>query len=72
MKKLPESKNAKALAKELFYLLLPYKNFVHSIISDNGTDLKIQKICSFHSLTVAKIIKQKLHLIVESAKIQKV
>ena len=38
MKKLPEGKNAKALAKELFYLLLPYKEFVHSITSDNGTE----------------------------------
>ncbi|GHT57468.1 IS30 family transposase [Bacteroidia bacterium] len=38
MKKLPEGKNAKALAKELFYMLLPYKKFVHSITSDNGTE----------------------------------
>jgi IS30 family transposase len=38
MKTLPEGENAKALAKELFYLLLPYKNFVHSITSDNGTE----------------------------------
>ena len=38
MKKLPEGKNAKALAKELFYLLVPYKKFVHSITSDNGTE----------------------------------
>jgi IS30 family transposase len=37
-KKLPKGKNAKALAKELFYMLLPYKNFVHSITSDNGTE----------------------------------
>jgi IS30 family transposase len=36
MKKLPKGKNAKALAKELFYLLLPYKRWVHSITSDNG------------------------------------
>ena len=38
MKKLPEGKNAKALAKELYYMLLPYKKFVHSITSDNGTE----------------------------------
>jgi len=38
MKKLPEGKNAKALAKELYYLFLPYKDFVHSITSDNGTE----------------------------------
>jgi IS30 family transposase len=38
MKKLPEGKNAKALAKELFYMLVPYKKFVHSITSDNGTE----------------------------------
>jgi IS30 family transposase len=38
MKKLPEGKNAKSLAKELFYMLVPYKNFVHSITSDNGTE----------------------------------
>ncbi|MDR1632220.1 MAG: IS30 family transposase, partial [Dysgonamonadaceae bacterium] len=38
MKKLPKGKNAKALAKELFFLLLPYKQCVHSITSDNGTE----------------------------------
>ncbi|KAA6330837.1 hypothetical protein EZS27_020500 [termite gut metagenome] len=38
MKKLSKGKNAKALAKELYLLLLPYKNFVHSITSDNGTE----------------------------------
>jgi IS30 family transposase len=38
MKKLPKGKNAKALAKILYYLLLPYKNSVHSITSDNGTE----------------------------------
>ena len=38
MKKLPEGKSAKALAKNLFYTLLPYKEFVHSITSDNGTE----------------------------------
>ncbi|KAA6315101.1 hypothetical protein EZS27_034389 [termite gut metagenome] len=38
MKKLSKGKNAKALAKELYLLLLPYKNFVYSITSDNGTE----------------------------------
>ena len=38
MKKLPKGKNAKELAKTLYYMLLPYKNFVHSITSDNGTE----------------------------------
>jgi IS30 family transposase len=35
---LPKGKNAKALAKELFFLLLPYKDHVFSITSDNGTE----------------------------------
>jgi IS30 family transposase len=38
MKKLPEGKNAKALAETLYLMLFPYKNFVHSITSDNGTE----------------------------------
>ena len=38
MKKLKRGKNAKSLARELFLLLLPYKNFVHSITSDNGSE----------------------------------
>jgi IS30 family transposase len=38
MKKLTEGKNAKALAKELYYMLLPYKKAVHSITADNGTE----------------------------------
>jgi IS30 family transposase len=38
MKKLPKGKNAKALAEELFLLLLPYKQLVHSITSDNGSE----------------------------------
>jgi IS30 family transposase len=38
MKKLQKGKNAKELAKTLFYLLLPYKDFVLSITSDNGTE----------------------------------
>jgi len=38
MRKLSEGKNAKALANELYYMLLPYKKNVHSITSDNGTE----------------------------------
>jgi IS30 family transposase len=38
MKKLKRGKNAKSLARELFLLLLPCKNFVHSITSDNGSE----------------------------------
>ena len=38
MKKLPKGKNAKALAQELYYILLPYKKAVLSITSDNGTE----------------------------------
>jgi IS30 family transposase len=38
MKKLPKGKNAKALAKELYYMLLPYKKAIRSITADNGTE----------------------------------
>jgi IS30 family transposase len=38
MKKLPEGKNAKGLAKTLYSMFLPYKDFVRSITSDNGTE----------------------------------
>ena len=38
MKKLPKGKNAKALAKILYFMLVPYKKYVHSITSDNGTE----------------------------------
>jgi IS30 family transposase len=38
MKKLPHGKNAEALAKELYFMLLPYKKAVLSITSDNGTE----------------------------------
>ena len=44
MKKLPAGKNAKKLAKTLFYLLLPYKEFVMSITSDNGTEFYEHKL----------------------------
>lgn len=38
MKKLPFGKNAKQLADVLIKLLLPYKDFVHTITTDNGTE----------------------------------
>jgi IS30 family transposase len=38
MKKMPNGKNAKGVAKELYYMLLPYKKAVLSITSDNGTE----------------------------------
>lgn len=38
MKKLEEGKKAKALAKDMVKLLIPYKNAVHTITSDNGTE----------------------------------
>jgi IS30 family transposase len=44
MKKLSKGKNAKALAKELFSLLLPYKQCVHSITSDNGSEFYGHKL----------------------------
>jgi IS30 family transposase len=44
MKKLPKGKNAKALAKELFFLLLPYKQCVHSITSDSGSEFYGHKL----------------------------
>jgi IS30 family transposase len=44
MKILPEGKNAKALEKELFFLLLPCKQHVHSITSDNGTGFYEHKL----------------------------
>jgi IS30 family transposase len=38
MKKLPEGKVANGLANAVVEMLLPYKNAVHSITSDNGTE----------------------------------
>jgi IS30 family transposase len=37
MEKLQKGKNTKSPAKELFYLLLPYKRWVHSITSGNSS-----------------------------------
>ncbi len=44
MKKLPEGKVAKGLAKAVIDLLLPYKHNVHSITSDNGTEFAEHKL----------------------------
>jgi len=38
MKKLEKGKDAKALADVVILMLLPYKAFVHSITTDNGTE----------------------------------
>lgn len=39
MKKLEDGKKAESLAKTVVNMLLPYKKYVHSITSDNGTEL---------------------------------
>jgi IS30 family transposase len=54
MKKLPKGKNAKELTKELFYMLLPYKKFVLSITSDNGTEFYEHK-------QIAKLLNTKYY-----------
>jgi IS30 family transposase len=38
MKKLPSGKNSKQLADAVIKLLLPYKKYVHTITTDNGTE----------------------------------
>ena len=38
MKKLKKRKNAKALANDIYTMMLPYKEIVLSITSDNGTE----------------------------------
>jgi len=38
MRKLPQGKNAESLAANVIDMLKPYKNIVHSITSDNGTE----------------------------------
>ena len=38
MKKLEKGKEARELAKEVVKLLLPYKKYIHSITSDNGSE----------------------------------
>lgn len=44
MKKLPEGKVAKGLASAVVEMLLPYKQYVHSITSDNGTEFAEHKL----------------------------
>ena len=44
MKKLPEGKVAGGLADAVIELLLPYKNNIHSITSDNGTEFADHKM----------------------------
>ena len=44
MKKLPEGKVAKGLAGAVVDMLLPYKNVIHSITSDNGTEFAEHKL----------------------------
>jgi IS30 family transposase len=44
MKKLPQGKMAKGLAAVVVELLSPYKNVVHSITSDNGTEFAEHKL----------------------------
>lgn len=46
MRKLPNGKNAKELSKEVVDMLLPYKEFVHSITSDNGSEFAEHKTIS--------------------------
>ena len=43
MERLPFGKNAEQLAKTVIEMLLPYKDFVHSITSDNGTEFAQHK-----------------------------
>ena len=51
MKKLPFGKNAEELTKAVVQLLFPYKDFVHSITSDNGTEFASHKKISKKLLT---------------------
>ena len=51
MEKLPFGKNAEQLAKIVIQMLLPYKAFVHSITSDNGTEFAEHKKISRKLLT---------------------
>ncbi len=46
MRKLPFGKNAKELAKVVIDMMLPYKQFVHSITSDNGKEFAEHKTIS--------------------------
>lgn len=51
MKKLPFGKNAEELAKTVIDLMLPYKNYVLSITSDNGKEFAEHKKISKKLLT---------------------
>jgi len=51
IRKLPFGKNAEELAKIVIDLLLPYKDFTHSITSDNGTEFAKHKKISEKLLT---------------------
>jgi IS30 family transposase len=44
MKKLEKGKNAEGLAKTIIEMLLPYKKYIHSITSDNGTEFAEHKV----------------------------
>lgn len=44
MKNLPKGKNAKSLAESVVGMLLPYKDHIHSITSDNGTEFAEHKV----------------------------
>jgi IS30 family transposase len=46
MKKLPQGKVASGLAKDVIEMLMPYKHFVLSITSDNGTEFADHKLIS--------------------------
>ncbi|MDA3819244.1 MAG: IS30 family transposase [Candidatus Delongbacteria bacterium] len=46
MKKLPDGKNAKQLSKVVVNMLLPYKDYIHSITSDNGSEFAEHKTIS--------------------------
>ena len=43
MKNLPDGKNAESLAETVIEMLLPYKKYIHSITSDNGTEFAEHK-----------------------------
>jgi hypothetical protein len=65
MKKLKRGKTAKNFARELFLPLLPYKNFVHSITSDDGSESYEHKQIS--KTEVAKILPW-VHIAISNAK----
>lgn len=44
IKKLPKGKNARMLAKEVFKMLLPFKEILKSITTDNGSEFAAHKL----------------------------